>query len=239
MDINSTKQIFSDLAKPLMISAAMLGISTALFSSSIIYFGQLKSQHESTQEAYRTIKKGFFAAKVEIETARKYAESFQSLSESNATGDFAKQRALDYLEHALSRNIVVPKSYSLAARQTLSSTDFIGLEKHEVSKHTVTMEMQLPHELRLLAFIEKMTEPNPGGITTVEACEITISKNEGKESISVPFSVPTAVPLHSRCQLSWYRFGEKSLAPNNGTPSLNVPSTPLTAATFGSPSGKK
>jgi hypothetical protein len=239
MDINSTKQILGDLAKPLIISAVMLGISTALFSSSIIYFEQLKNQHESSQEAYRTVKKVFFATKVELESARKYAESFQLLNDSNATGDFAKQRALDYLEWALSENIVIPKSYSLAARQTLSSTDFIGLDKHEVSKHTVNMEMQLPHELRLLAFIEKITEPNPGGITTVEACEITISKNDGKESTSASSSVPSAVPLHSRCQLNWYRFGEKTMVANNGMLAPKIPSTPLTATTFGSPSGKK
>jgi type II secretory pathway pseudopilin PulG len=251
MDINSAKRTLGDLAKPIMFAVAMLGVSTALFSSSIIYFRQLKNQHESAQQAYRTIKNDLLATKVEIETARKYALAFRALSESNATGDFAKQRALDYLEQALSENLVIPKSYSLAARQTLTTADFAGLDQHEVSRHTVTMEMQLPHELRLLALIERMTEPNPGGITAVEACEIMLGKNEGKELTSSQSSIPTAMPLNSRCQLSWYRFVEKAPAPANGLPALNsplipntpsipnTPTTPLTAATFGSPPGKK
>jgi type II secretory pathway pseudopilin PulG len=245
MDTNSTSKILTDLSKPLLIAAALIGISIALFSSSFMYFDQLMRQHESTQEAYRTIKKGVLVTKGEIEIARKYSLAFQSLSESNATGDFAKQRALDHLEQALSENLVVPKSYSLAARKILTSSDFAGLDKHEVAKHTVTMEMQLPHEIRLLTLIEKMIAPNPGGITTVEACEITTGKHEGKESTSITASSPASVPLSSRCQLSWYRFGAKAIASSNGLsvlnnpPLPNIPDTPLTAATFGSPPGKK
>jgi hypothetical protein len=241
MNSNSIKQTLVDLRKPLLIAACLVGISAALFSSSFIYFLQLKRAYESTQEAYRTIKQGISAAKADIETAQKYTAAFKVVSDSSASGDFAKQRALDHLEQELSANIVIPKSYALAARETLSSPEYAGLEKYEVSKHAVMMEVQLPHELRLLNFIEKMIASNPGGITTMEACEMMVAKKEGtgelkkEEKEAVP-------PLNARCQLTWYRFVPKALVQNNGLPGLNspgLPNAPLNAATFGTQVGRK
>lgn len=241
MKSSSIRQTLIDLRKPLLIAICLVGLSVALFSSTFIYFFQLKHAYESTQAAYQTIKQGISAAKADIETAQKYTAAFKVVSDSSASGDFAKQRALDYLEQELSANIVIPKSYALAARETLSSAEYAGLEKHEVSKHAVMMEVQLPHELRLLNFIEKMISSNPGGITTMEACEITAAKKEGRSDLKNEEN-EVASPLNARCQLTWYRFVPKALVQNNGLPSLNspgLPNTPLNAAAFGTPPGKK
>jgi type II secretory pathway pseudopilin PulG len=241
MNSNSIRQTLIDLRKPLLIATCLIGLSAALFSSSFVYFSQLKRAYESTQQAFRTIQQGVSAAKADIETAQKYTAAFKVVSDSSANGDFAKQRALDHLEQELSANIVIPKSYALAARETLTSAEYAGLEKYEVSKHTVMMEVQLPHELRLLNFIHRMIASNPGGITTMEACEMTMAKKEGTSELKKD-EKEAAPALNARCQLTWYRFDPKALVQNNGLPGLNnpsLPNSPLNAAAFGTQTGKK
>jgi hypothetical protein len=240
MRSNTLKQTIFDLRRPLVIASVLLGISAALFVFSYVYFQRLDKQNESTQEAYRSIRKGISVAKSDIETGRKYASIYASLGLSGTSDDFEKQRALDHLELALSSNLVIPKSYALAGREAMKTPEFLGLEKHEVSRHTVMIEMQLAHEVRLLNLIEKMTQPNPGGITTIEACEMTSGKNEARGQDKSDGKETNITALNARCQLNWYRFASKAAPINNG---LGNPAGSLavstTATSFGSSAGGK
>lgn len=202
--VNSLHPLINAL-RPAAILFAMMILGAALVTYlAITQMRVLIKAHESqdrrTSEALGLVRN----LRGDLENAQKSLGAFQSLQGKGTMMPFAKQVSLDQVDQLMQRGWVTPKSYALAAQAQLVGPLFAGLSQHVAYRHSLSFEVTVPHELRLLALIDGLVSQSGGGLHTVEMCELALPSAEQKVKEG------TQRALSARCTMNWYRFELKS-----------------------------
>jgi hypothetical protein len=202
-NFNGLRSLVYDLRRSILIFVAMMLFAAGFISGAVSQFRSLLIAHEVEESNIYASNTKVNQLRGELDSAKKFVEAFEALKEAGVLSPFAKQAALDQVDQVMQLGWVTPKTYSLAAQSSLEGQPFAKLTSHLPLKNSLSFEVSLPHELRLLHLIDALTEKSTTGLTTVESCEME-RKSTGQKSGEVSNSA-----LSARCTLHWYYIPSK------------------------------
>lgn len=227
----ATQAKLRDLRQPLVLCAVLCAISIALLMTSVHEVQSLIKAHAEAEKRVHEASRTTRELSNDLDNARKFLSEYDTLVRRAVIGDFEKQRSLDQVDHLMQAGWVEPRTYALAAQATLDKPEYGNLNHHQVVRHSLSFEVKLPHELRLVELLEGLTSNAVAGLTTVESCEISRAASE--QRLDQKTAADANRPLSGRCTLNWYRFALKSSQGNAGAPGISPPGLPGSQASLG------
>lgn len=198
--------IATELRARMVVCLVMVAGCVGMVIASIGQIRALQQEHLSAEHALREMQARGHDLRDQLGHAKAHLARFETLSDVGAVGAFAKQRRLDEVDAILGAAYVSPKAYALGAEATLALPGAQGLQ-HTVAEHRMSFEVSVPHELRLVDLIERLSSSEVGGLKGVEQCELR--RNTDAEKSDKADKPGANHPLIASCQLAWYRFEKK------------------------------